>query len=84
LTGSRPAYSLVQARSFDDPTPSSSEWIGPYYDKPLHDLNKAKYPAYLTGVPLDEDIITTQGHQSAAELNYGGFDDARPFIQYYH
>jgi len=78
LSGSRPAYTLAQARS--DPSVTSSGWIGPYYDEPLHDLEKAKFPAYLTGVPLDEDIITTQRHQSTAEMDYGGFDDARPFI----
>ena len=82
MTGSRPPYSLGQTR--DDPTPSSSGWVGPYYDEPLHDLEKAKYPAYETGKPLDTDIITTQKHQANAETNLGNFEDARPFIQYYH
>ena len=58
MTGHRPAYSLAQS----DPAYSSSGWIGPYYDEPLHDLDKAKFPAYLTGNPLDADIITTQKH----------------------
>merc|ERR1712072_1351378 len=77
MTGSRPPYTLAQD---GDPSPSSSGWIGPYYDEDLHNLHKLKYPAYLTGEPLDEDIITTNKHQSAAETTYGGFDNPIPWI----